>query len=263
LDPSGLAITAVDPIPDHNPLPERNPFGNMIDLPSVANDGYGALVGAFIGGLGEGAYNTFLDAPIKTGQFIIDVPLALNPKYQPMNPYFRNYLSGNSSYFETVFNITADAASVIPLLKGPRPKAPPRPSNGPLTSPHSPINYSMKEVRRNYWNGPAPYRNNPTFPKDIEYLELSHTYISQNGFIGRYLPDWIKNRGWNLNPLWGVEHALADPSRYGFMPAWWKKANLLDGPLERLINRMPENHIQLGGFFALNAQRKTWVKEAK
>ena len=47
-----------------------------------------------------------------------------------------------------------------------------------------------------------------------------------------------------------MEHALADPSRYRFMPAWWKTANLIDGPLGGLINRMPENHIQARVLFA-------------
>jgi RHS repeat-associated protein len=43
-----------------------------------------------------------------------------------------------------------------------------------------------------------------------------------------------------------------------FMPAWWKTANLIDGPLGRLINRMPENHIQAGVLFAKNAPQKTY-----
>ena len=55
-----------------------------------------------------------------------------------------------------------------------------------------------------------------------------------------------------------MEHALADPSRYRFMPAWWKTANLIDGPLGGLINRMPENHIQAGVLFVKNAPQKTY-----
>ena len=148
MDPSGLAITAVDPIPDFNPLPERNPLGNVIDLPPVADEGYGVYGEAILVGLGEGFYDTFLDAPIKTGQFIIDVPMALNPEYKPMNPHFAAYLNGESGLAGTVFNITFDATSVLPGgPKGPKgPKAPKPPYNPAKGNPIFPAGSSGKPI---------------------------------------------------------------------------------------------------------------------
>ena len=74
-------------------------------------------------------------------------------------------------------------------------------------------------------------------------MELSHTYISNNGTIGKYVPEWIKNRGWNLRPMWGSEHALVDPQRYRFMNAGWKEANPLPSTaVARLWGRMPVSH---------------------
>jgi hypothetical protein len=108
--------------------------------------------------------------------------------------------------------------------------------------------YTMREVRRAWWGGNAPVRSNPLMPKGREYMELSHTYVSNNGPIGRLAPDWIKNRGWNLNPMWGSEHALVDPARYQFMPAAWKAANPMKNALSRTWGRMPVSHqVTLGG----------------
>jgi hypothetical protein len=85
-------------------------------------------------------------------------------------------------------------------------------------------------------------------------MELSHTYISNNGTIGRHFPDWIKNRGWNLRPLWGSEHALVDPHRYQFMRRTWKDSNSLYNPIMRLWGRMPVSHrIGLGTVFVSSA----------
>ena len=81
-------------------------------------------------------------------------------------------------------------------------------------------------------------------PRGREYVELYHTYISKNGALGKHIPDWIKNRGWNLKPMWGSEHALVDPQRYGFMSETWKNTpgNELYSPLKRLLGRMPTSH---------------------
>jgi hypothetical protein len=79
-------------------------------------------------------------------------------------------------------------------------------------------------------------------PRGREYMELSHTYISNNGSIGKHIPSRIKNRGWNLNPMWGGEHALVDPSRYNFMRSSWKNANGIYSPVGRFWGRMPAGH---------------------
>jgi len=87
------------------------------------------------------------------------------------------------------------------------------------------MSYTMRDVRRRWWNGRAPVRANPAMPQRREYMELSHTYIANNGAIGRHVPDWVKNRGWNLKPMWGSEYALVDPHRYQFMSRAWKANN--------------------------------------
>ena len=85
-------------------------------------------------------------------------------------------------------------------------------------------------------------------PRGREYTELSHTYISNKGPIGRSVPDVIKNRGWNLNPMLGSRHALVDAGRYRFMPAAWKAAHPLPSAPLRLWGRMPLSHkIVVGG----------------
>ena len=172
LDPRGLAITAVDPIPDFNPLPERNPLGNVIDLPPVADEGYGVYGGAILVGLGEGFYDTFLDAPIKTGQFIIDVPMALNPEYKPMNPHFAAYLNGESGLVGTVFNITSDATSILSGgPKGPKgPKTPRLPSNPAKGNPSLPTGSPGRPIQvghnppTNSANPGNPIRGEGGFP---------------------------------------------------------------------------------------------------
>jgi len=84
-------------------------------------------------------------------------------------------------------------------------------------------------------------RPNPVMPRGREFMELSHTYIPDNGW-GSVIPDTIKNRGWNLRPMWGSEHALVDLQRYRFMPPTWRTANPLPGPAARLWGRMPVTH---------------------
>ena len=78
-------------------------------------------------------------------------------------------------------------------------------------------------------------------------MELSHTYISDKGRIGRLLPDSIKNRAWNLRPMWGSEHALVDPARYRLMSAEWKATNPLRSAPLRLWGRMPVGHKIVAG----------------
>jgi RHS repeat-associated protein len=104
------------------------------------------------------------------------------------------------------------------------------------------ISYSMKAVRSRWWGGSTPVRPNPVMPRGREYMELSHTYISNNGTFGRQVPEWIKNRGWNLNPMWGSNHALVDPQRYQFMSVDWRSANKIHAPIARLWERMPASH---------------------
>ena len=105
--------------------------------------------------------------------------------------------------------------------------------------------YTMKKVRKRYW-GPegAPVRPNPLFPKGIEYVELSHTYIGERSWIGKWIPDAIKNRLWNLNPMWGIEHAMLDPERFAIMPRFWRLLNEARVPnvFARLWGRMPVSH---------------------
>jgi hypothetical protein len=85
-------------------------------------------------------------------------------------------------------------------------------------------------------------RPNPDMPRGREYMELSHTYISNNGKYGKHIPDSIKNRGWNLNPMWGSNHALVDPQRYQFMRRTWKDTHSIYPAALRLWERMPLSH---------------------
>ena len=103
--------------------------------------------------------------------------------------------------------------------------------------------YSMAAVRDRYWGGrPPPSRLDSKMYREVERMELSHTYIAERGRIGRLLPERLKNRMWNLKAMWAGKHALADPARYQFMLAPWKQANPLPGPMVRLWARMPVSH---------------------
>ncbi|WP_326793474.1 hypothetical protein OHA79_45780 (plasmid) [Streptomyces sp. NBC_00841] len=75
----------------------------------------------------------------------------------------------------------------------------------------------------------ARSRYNPLFPASTERIELSHFLQRQPSQMPNSLPgriqrlvgeSWyerIVNRPWNLIPMWGSEHALIDPKRYGLM----------------------------------------------
>jgi hypothetical protein len=92
-----------------------------------------------------------------------------------------------------------------------------------------------------WWGWQAPVRPNPIMPRGREYLELSHTYIPYQQW-GARIPGAIKNRAWNLRPMWGTEHALVDPVRYQFMSAAWRSSHPLPNGLQRLWGRMPVSH---------------------
>jgi RHS repeat-associated protein len=81
--------------------------------------------------------------------------------------------------------------------------------------------YSWRNVRARH--GPAKSVPNRAFPRAKEYKELTHVFIPKRSPV----PNFIKNSGWNLCEKWGTNHALSDPSRYRFMPRWWKAANPL------------------------------------
>ena len=112
---------------------------------------------------------------------------------------------------------------------------------------------SMPNVRKRWWGGRSPFRENPLMPRGREYKELSHVYISQDGRIGKHVPGVIKNRGWNLKPMWGSEHALVDPSRHRFMSQAWRTANPLPGPVTRFWGRVPTSHKVAAGAGAVSA----------
>ena len=77
-------------------------------------------------------------------------------------------------------------------------------------------------------------RANPAFPKGVEWVERSHWTPK------RYLPDGLKDAGWNMKPMWGTDHALADPFRYRFMRKGWKGENPLPNNFTRQLNRIPD-----------------------
>ncbi len=98
-------------------------------------------------------------------------------------------------------------------------------------------------------------RPNPAFPRGKEWVEMSH-WIPD-----RALPEGLKDAGWNLKPMWGTDHALADPHRYRFLPKWWKAENPMPSRLTQQLNRIP-NGVQgvgagaaSGGGRAANASR--------
>jgi RHS repeat-associated protein len=78
--------------------------------------------------------------------------------------------------------------------------------------------YSWRSVRSRM--GPADNHPNPAFPRGIEYQEATHTFIPQRSWV----PNFIKNRAWNIRLQWGSTHALNDPYRFNFMPKWWRDA---------------------------------------
>ena len=84
--------------------------------------------------------------------------------------------------------------------------------------------FDMRSVRQRWWGGPTPVRPNPVMPRGCEFMELSHTYIPDKGW-GSVIRNSVKNRGWNLKPMWGSEHALVDPQRYQFMSPAWRAGN--------------------------------------
>jgi RHS repeat-associated protein len=89
-------------------------------------------------------------------------------------------------------------------------------------------------------------RPNPAFPRGVEWVEQSH-WIPR-----RHLPESLQNAGWNLKPMWGSDHALADPFRYRFMPKWWKAQNPMPHPAVQQVQRIP-NGVQGAGAGAASA----------
>jgi RHS repeat-associated protein len=81
---------------------------------------------------------------------------------------------------------------------------------------------------------PSATRTNLAFPNGVERVEMSH-WIPRRSF----LPQWLTNFGWNLKPMWGRDHAINDPFRFGFMPRWWRDANNLNPFIVRQWNRLP------------------------
>jgi RHS repeat-associated protein len=105
-------------------------------MPSLRPQKPISLIGAFFQGGLEGANDLFVQPVYRTGQFVYDiVPTAVDPTYQPHNPYFRQYINGQRGYLSTVGAITTDAAATVMLAEaGARgvgrflPKAKPAPS---------------------------------------------------------------------------------------------------------------------------------------
>ena len=95
--------------------------------------------------------------------------------------------------------------------------------------------YQWRNARTRINGGPAAHRANPAFPKGREYRELSHWLIPKRANV----PNIIKNSRWNIKPLWGTDHALADPFRYRFMPRWWKAQNPAPNAVTQFWIRTP------------------------
>jgi len=79
-------------------------------------------------------------------------------------------------------------------------------------------------------------RANPSFPKGIERIELSH-------WIPKRWTRWAASffdRPWNLRAVWGAEHALIDGKRFGFMGRAWRTANPAYGKFASSARLMPE-----------------------
>jgi hypothetical protein len=95
--------------------------------------------------------------------------------------------------------------------------------------------FTMRAMRASINGGRALARRNPSFPRGIERRELSHWLIPHRASA----PNWLKNGRWNFRPMWGTDHALADPVRHGFLPATWKAANPLPNVLVQFWNRTP------------------------
>jgi RHS repeat-associated protein len=75
-------------------------------------------------------------------------------------------------------------------------------------------------------------RANTAFPRGKEWVERSH-------WIAKF-KNTPMDGAWNLQKMWGTDHALADPARYRLMRRWWKAVNPLPGPVSRQIARIPD-----------------------
>jgi len=94
-------------------------------------------------------------------------------------------------------------------------------------------------------------RPNPAFPGGLERIELSH-WIPQNWYKGSRVGEAIFNRPWNVTPVWGLEHALVDPSRLAFLKQPWQTAYAAEAAtgLSRQLQLAPPAILQgsYGGF---------------
>ena len=75
-------------------------------------------------------------------------------------------------------------------------------------------------------------RANAAFPRGIEWVERSHWIAKLKGTP--------VDGAWNMQKMWGTDHALADPARYRLMRRWWKADNPLPSALERQWRRIPD-----------------------
>jgi hypothetical protein len=55
---------------------------------------------------------------VRTGQFVYDIPHAIDPDYRPYNPIFRAYLYNQIGYGQAWYGLTADAATTVMLADG-------------------------------------------------------------------------------------------------------------------------------------------------
>ena len=76
------------------------------------------------------------------------------------------------------------------------------------------------------------WRPNSAFPKGKEWIERSH-WFSRAKF-----PQWANSK-WNIKPMWGTDHALADEARRRFLKEGWKRLNPLRHPWLQFANRIP------------------------
>jgi RHS repeat-associated protein len=96
-------------------------------------------------GLAQGANDIFVQPVKRTGQFAYDVvPTAVDPYYQPYNPYLRQYINKESGYLSTWGNVTSDAVTTALLAEGgvrgvrgffPRGSSCPAPKSLPIRTP--------------------------------------------------------------------------------------------------------------------------------
>ncbi len=87
------------------------------------------------------------------------------------------------------------------------------------------------------------WRSNPAFPRGKEWIESSHFIPKRYGkpsWVPNSVREFVVNSPANQKLMWGIDHALNDPSRFRFLKKGFRDAYTRNDELTSLWNRLPD-----------------------